>query len=108
MSVCVCVLFGCVIKCYYEMALGPIFIMRYLVYALVRVSQSEEGSERVHFCVCVCACMCVAASVWRSVYALRFICLFYVAFVATTKIYTHTHIHAVRDEGRGTGWGALR
>lgn len=46
---CVCVLFGCVIKCYYEMALGPIFIMRYLVYALVRVREAEGLSV----CECV-------------------------------------------------------
>lgn len=50
LSGCVCVLFGCVIKCYYEMALGPIFIMRYLVYALVRVREWEGLSV----CECVC------------------------------------------------------
>lgn len=73
LQLCVClsvsVLFGCVIKCYYEMALGPIFIMRYLVYALVRVREGEGLSVTV--------CVCVAASVWLSMLRLcgLFVCL---------------------------------
>lgn len=84
---CVFVLFGCVIKCYYEMALGPIFIMRYLVYALVRVSQSRRGAC---WFLRTCLGVCAAASVWQSMlpHCGLFVCLR--RFCGCDKIYTYT------------------